>query len=88
MGTKNGGYNADFPVGSQVQIADLATLEHFRATWKYHDPLTEKQLKYAGRIATVKSVGFYFGGDELYTLKGIPGIWHEINLHAAPGGTA
>ena len=25
-------------------------------------------------------VSFYFGGDELYRLKDIPGIWHEVCL--------
>jgi hypothetical protein len=26
------------------------------------------------------SVGFYHGGDVLYVLEGIPGVWHESCL--------
>jgi hypothetical protein len=28
-------------------------------------------------------VGFYHGGDELYELASVPGIWHEQNIHRA-----
>jgi len=41
------------------------------------------QLNYANHIAEVKSFGFYHGGDVLYELKGVPGIWHEQCLEAA-----
>jgi hypothetical protein len=34
-------------------------------------------LKFADKIAKVKSVGFYHGGDELYELEGVLGTWHE-----------
>jgi hypothetical protein len=34
-------------------------------------------LAFAGKVAEVENVGFYHGGDALYILKGIPGIWHE-----------
>jgi hypothetical protein len=44
------------------------------------------QLEYAGRIAEVESVGFYHGGDELYKLQGLPGIWHEVCLEAGIAG--
>jgi len=40
-------------------------------------------MKYAGIQATVKSVGFYHGGDQLYVLEYVPGIWHEICLESA-----
>jgi hypothetical protein len=76
MGKVNGSYNADFPVGTRVQIADRQTLDTFRRDWHFHDPLQEEQLVFAGRISTVSRVGYYHGGDELYTLKKIPGIWH------------
>ena len=36
-----------------------------------------------GQIATVDSVGYYFGADELYTLQGIRGIWNEPCLEEA-----
>jgi hypothetical protein len=34
-------------------------------------------LKFAAKVAKVKSVGFYHGGGVLYQLKGVPGTWHE-----------
>jgi hypothetical protein len=54
-----------------------SALDGFAKTWKYHDPLMPEQLAFAGREATVKSVGFYHGGDVLYVLNDVPGIWHE-----------
>ncbi len=72
-----GQYHEDDPVGSVVRIADALKLQEFQRTWKYHDPLQPEQLSHAGRTAKVKSVGYYHGGDVLYTLRGIPGIWHE-----------
>jgi hypothetical protein len=75
-------YRAEFPQGSAVRIADLAALERFRAEWKFHNPLGAEQLPYAGREATVDTVGYYHGGDVLYTLEGVPGIWHEACLLA------
>ena len=52
----------------------------FRRTWKSHHPLDDSQLAYAGQSAKVSNVSFYHGGDELYQLEGIPGIWHEACL--------
>jgi hypothetical protein len=83
MGKTKGHYNAEFPKGSVVQIADRAFLENFLETWKFHHKLEPDQLRFADKIAKVKSVGFYHGGDELYWLKGVPGIWHEQCLKAA-----
>jgi hypothetical protein len=77
MGKLKGPYNAEYPKGSRVRIASRPSLETFLGTWKYHNKLKPEQLEYAGRIAEVQSVGFYHGGDELYTLQGIPGVWHE-----------
>ena len=45
--------------------------------------LFRSQLPYAGKIAKVKAVDFFTGGDEIYTLQGIPGVWHEECLSAA-----
>lgn len=70
-------YTATFPTGSKVRIADREFLENFLATWKYHHKLLPEQLAYANTVATVQKVGFYHGGDQLYNLEGIPGIWHE-----------
>lgn len=30
-----------------------------------------------------REIGYYHGGDELYWLKGVPGVWHERCLKAA-----
>lgn len=70
-------YEEAFPAGSQVLIADKPALEQFLVTWKFHNPLKPEQLTYAGRSAKVAKVGFYHGGDPLYILEGIPGVWHE-----------
>jgi hypothetical protein len=75
-------YNEAFPKGSKVKIASRPFLENFLSTWKLHNKLKPEQLDYAGQIAEVETVGFYHGGDELYKLKGIPGIWHKQCLEA------
>ena len=84
MGTRNGPYNADFPRGTQVRIGSLEVLANFqRPDWKYHHPLDNSQLAFAGRKAVVRSASVYHGGDELYELEGVPGIWHEKCLSLA-----
>ena len=70
-------YREAFPAGSEVRVADRAFLDEFQATWKCHHKLQDEQLHHADRIATVHGVAFYHGGDSLYTLIGVPGIWHE-----------
>jgi hypothetical protein len=65
-----------------VKIANRVFLENFLRTWKLHNKLEPKQLDYADQIAEVESIGFYHGGDQLFRLKGIPGIWHEQCLEA------
>ena len=82
MGKTKGPYKEEFPRDSAVQIADRAFLENFLKTWKLHHKLEPQQLNYANKSAKVKSVGFYHGGDELYELKGVPGMWHEQCLRA------
>ena len=83
MGTRNGPYKEDFPKGTVVRIRNLAALIRFREQWRGHHPLSEEQLGFAGREASVTKVGFYHGGDELYDLDRIPGIWHERCLELA-----
>ena len=85
MGKTKGRYNPEFEVGTFVQIVDRAKLLEFISSWKFHNKLDGFQLEFAGRIAKVSSVGFYHGGDELYELEGIPGVWHESNLEMADG---
>lgn len=76
-------YQEAFPTGSTVRIRDREALEKFHQEWKYHDPLTEEQIAFAGETATVEEVGFYYGGDPLYKLDGVPGVWHEECIMAA-----
>jgi hypothetical protein len=73
-------YSEAFPVGTQVRVRDLAELERFRAGWRYHHPLSDVHLEYAGAVARVTSIGFFHGGDPLYELEGVPGMWHETCL--------
>jgi hypothetical protein len=80
MGRTKGPYNEEYPVGTKVRIANRENLEKFIAEWKLHNPLNFKQLDFANKVAVVEEVGFYHGGDELYKLVDIPGLWHAINL--------
>ena len=80
-------YKEAFPTGSQVRVANLPVLEQFLKTWKFHNPLKPEQLAFAGKTATVANVAFYHGGDPLYLLDGIPGIWHEECLVSNPATT-
>jgi len=73
-------YKEAFPSGVEVRVAERAFLEDFVATWKYHHKLQLEQLAFADRVAKVEAVSFYHGGDVLYKLEGIPGLWHEQSL--------
>ena len=86
MGKTKGLYKAEFSTGTMVKVASRPTLEEFLRDWKYHHKLQAQQLNYADQIAEVVSVGFYHGGDELYWLKGIPGVWHEKLLEPYTSG--
>lgn len=82
MGKSKGAYEPEYPEGTFVVIADLTTLERFLTEWRYHNKLQVEQLAFAGKKARVKSVSFYQGGDELYVLDDVPGLWHEECLLA------
>ena len=73
---------AKYAVGASVRIKSRSDLEAFMRTWKHHHPLQSEQLEYAGHIANVSTSAMYHGGDVLYQLSGIPGIWHEVCLDA------
>ena len=78
MGSRNLAYHADFPAGAAVRIAPLEVLATFkRPDYRYHHPILEPQLAFAASEGKILRVGFYHGGDVLYELEGIPGIWHE-----------
>jgi hypothetical protein len=82
MGKMKGLNKAEFEVGSEVRIADRVFLESFLEAGQYHNELEPEQLDYADRVARVRAVTFFHGGDEIYTLEGIPGVWHEECLRA------
>jgi hypothetical protein len=77
-------YQAAFPVGTLVRVGAVHELRGFQAKWKLHHPLTDEQIGFAGREAEVVEVGYHHGGDPLYGLHGVPGLWHEECLRAAP----
>lgn len=68
---------AKFPVGSRVRVSDRTKLDEFARTWKLHHKLELEQLKYAGQVAKVANSYMYHGGDVLYELDEVPGLWHE-----------
>ena len=70
-------YQEKFPIGTLVRIAPLERLQAFKHEWKYHHPLQDEQLHFAGTIDKVRTVGFYHGGDVIYQLETAPGTWHE-----------
>jgi hypothetical protein len=76
-------YLEKFPVGTSVRVRSRFALEEFAQSWKFHHPLTAAQLEYADKKAEVAAVGFYHGGDPLYTFLELPGLWHEQCLEAA-----
>jgi|SRR5277367_4542099 hypothetical protein len=76
-------YKELYPIGTKVRVASRAKLKDFLRTWKWHNPLAPEQLVDAGRAGKVVNVGFYFGGDVLYDLLDIAGIWHEECLTPA-----
>ena len=83
-----GPYSERYPVGSPVKIAPLEELEEFMRTYKHHHTLVLEQLRYAGMLTIVRSVGYYHGGDVIYTLEGTERFtWLEPCLrdaHAEP----
>jgi hypothetical protein len=71
-------YEELYKVGTKVRIVDRSKLDAFsRPTWRFHTPVAPEQLPYADAEAEVAKVGYYFGGDILYELKDLPGMWHE-----------
>jgi hypothetical protein len=79
-------YKEQFPVGSSIRVKSRAFLQQFQRDWKYHHPLSNEQLDFAGVAGTVKESAFYHGGDVLYTLLNIPGTWHEQCLECDNSG--
>ena len=78
-------YTNRFQVGDSVRIKTREMLEAFQEEWQYHHPLEAEQLEHADEITVVSTVGFYHGGDVIYTLETAPGVWHEVCL--TPSGS-
>jgi hypothetical protein len=70
-------YQELFAKDSVVRVKERTVLESFQKAWRHHNPLNDGQLAHAGKKARVVSIGFYHGGDVLYSLEGAPGVWHE-----------
>jgi hypothetical protein len=66
-----------------VRIADAERLREFRRTWTLHHKLAEEQIKHGRRVTQVAEAAMYHGGDVIYKLEGVPGIWHERLLEPA-----
>lgn len=80
MGKTRGLYNAEFPKGSWVRVAERAKLDRFANKWYYHHPLEKKQFEFAGTAARVAEVRYYNRATEIYELENVPGVWHEVCL--------
>jgi hypothetical protein len=70
-------YQELFPKGSLVRVKAREVLESFKKEWRYHNPITDAQLAFAGKERRVALIGDYHGGDILYWLEEAPGVWHE-----------
>jgi hypothetical protein len=79
-------YQEKYAVGTKVKVVSRERLEAFQQNWKYHNKLTTAQLAYANRLTEVAATSFYHGGDVLYELKEVPGIWHEECLELPTSG--
>lgn len=71
-----------FPVGTKVQVRDEGFLRQFQERRKVPHPISPEQIETAGQVDIVTNVGFHNGGDVLYKLQRLPGIWHEECLEA------
>ena len=75
-------YKEAFHTGTKVRIAYRAFLNDLMESWKYHHKLSPEQLAYTDRVTTVEGVAFYHGGDPVYRLASIPGVWLEQCLRS------
>jgi len=79
---RDGSGPRESPQESVAVAGQILSGQSFLEAGQYHNELEEEQLAYAGRAAKVKDVSFFHAGDEIYTLEGIPGVWHEECLTA------
>ncbi|HWY62745.1 MAG TPA: hypothetical protein VNW15_12665 [Rhizomicrobium sp.] len=66
-----------YQIGEIVLIDSPESLAAFARTWKRHHPLHPRQFAFAGQTAKIANSLLYHGGDILYELEGIPGLWHQ-----------
>lgn len=79
--TESGPYCAKFPVGARVRVASESELRQFQRYWHWHHPVLDEQIRFAGRSSVVTHVGFYHGGEPLYSLADTAEyLWHEACL--------
>jgi len=46
-------YHSAFDGGEYVRIVEVEALRRFQQSWKWHNPLQEEQLAYAGKDAAL-----------------------------------
>jgi hypothetical protein len=79
---------AKFRDGTTIHLAERATLDEFFRTYDGHHRLEANQLESGGKVAIVRASYMYHGGDMLYELEGLPGLWHEQLLGPAQSPTS
>jgi hypothetical protein len=70
-------YDPQFRVGARVRTISADELRAFQTGWQLHHPLTAEQMAFGDVESVVAEIGYYHGGDVLYHLKDVPGVWHE-----------
>ena len=43
-----------YPVGTDIRIVDIERLQAFRRDWKYHHPISDQQVQFAGSLLQSK----------------------------------
>jgi hypothetical protein len=87
---------AEFPIGTTVQIKERTELEVFMCNLNSSNPLTPHHLCDAGERGVVDSVNYDHDGHPIYTLERIGGTWpeecivacrqaHDIAVRKIPG---
>jgi hypothetical protein len=75
-------YNARFARGTRVRVKARPAPDEFAKGWNWHHPLEHGQFAAAGKEFEIQSAVYYHGGDVLYVLSGVAGIWHEACLES------
>jgi hypothetical protein len=62
-------YHSAFDGGEYVRIVEVEALRRFQQSWKWHNPLQEEQLAYAGKDVRIVGVSYYHGGTPLWMFE-------------------